>query len=47
MEAIDKKEKKLVDLAFEKNFHDVQNQVEPIWTDEEMMKVVREYSMKE
>ncbi len=47
VEAIDKKEKKLVDLAFERNFHDVHNQVEPIWTDEEMMKVVREYSIKE
>lgn len=47
VEAIDKKEKNLVDLAFERNFHDVHNQVEPIWTDEEMMKTVREYSVKE
>ncbi|MEK4298559.1 GntR family transcriptional regulator [Oceanobacillus sp. FSL W8-0428] len=47
VEAIDKKEKKMVDLAFERNFHDVQNQVEALWVDEEIMKVVREYSVKE
>lgn len=47
VEAIDKKEKKMVDLAFERNFHDVQNQVEPLWIDEEIIKVVREYSVKE
>ncbi|GGP09998.1 GntR family transcriptional regulator [Oceanobacillus neutriphilus] len=47
VEAIDKKEKEMVDLAFERNFHDVQNQVEDLWIEEEIMKTVREYSVKE
>ncbi|GIO24644.1 GntR family transcriptional regulator [Oceanobacillus sp. J11TS1] len=47
IEAIDKKETELVNLAFDKNFHDVQNQVEDLWTDEEILKVVREYSVQE
>lgn len=42
VESIKNKDANLVSKAFYKNFHDVQNRVERLWSDDERMKIVRE-----
>ncbi|GLO67886.1 GntR family transcriptional regulator [Oceanobacillus kimchii] len=42
VESIKNKDADLVNNAFYKNFNDVQNRVESIWSDDERMKIVRE-----
>ncbi|NBJ70007.1 MULTISPECIES: GntR family transcriptional regulator [Clostridia] len=44
IEALAQKEKALIKEAFFKNFHDVQNKAEDLWTDPEMMKKAREFN---
>lgn len=43
IEAIQTKDPKIIEQAFYKNFDDVQNQVEDLWTNSNMLKKVREY----
>lgn len=43
---IDKKDSQRVNQTFAKNFQDVQHKVEALWTDEEMLKAVRQYSIQ-
>ncbi|AVR00875.1 GntR family transcriptional regulator [Oceanobacillus iheyensis] len=42
MESIANKDTDLINQAFYKNFNDVQNKVEQLWSNEEMMKIARE-----
>lgn len=44
IEALAQKEKTLIEKAFFKNFHDVQNKAEDLWTDPEMMQKAREFN---
>ncbi|WP_042221062.1 GntR family transcriptional regulator [Oceanobacillus manasiensis] len=42
LESIANKDTNLINQAFHKNFNDVQNKVEQLWSNEEMMKIARE-----